>query len=144
MLYHDIVLFLHFVSLASGIGIGIANMFIARWAGEADNPDTASIMRSLLPRLAQISMISLGVLVVTGVLLLIEIAFGSYPWNQLWFWMKLLGSGAMVAVAFFVLQAQRQIKRGETPQFGQYLRLAGPATGGLGLLVVLFSAFAFH
>jgi uncharacterized membrane protein len=144
MLYHDTILFLHFVSLASGLGLGIANMFIARWAKEVDNPDTAAVIRSLGPRLAHISTISLGVLVVTGILLLIETAFGSYPWNQFWFWMKLVGSSAMVTIAFFVLQAQRQIKRGETPQFGQYMPLVGPTMGGLGLVVTLFSAFAFH
>ena len=144
MLYHDIVLFLHFVSLASGLGIGIANMFIARWAGETDNPDTAAVLKSLTPRLAQISTISLGVLVVTGILLLIETALGSYPWNQLWFWMKLLGSSAMVAIAFFVLQAQRQIKRDETAQFARYIPLVGPTMGGLGLVVILFSIFVFH
>lgn len=144
MLYHDIMLFLHLVSLAAGMGIGFANMFIARWAGETDNPDTAATLRSLAPRLSQVSTIGLAVLIVTGILLLIDMASGSYPWNQFWFWMKLLGAGAMAAVAFLVYQAQQQIKRGEPPQFGQYLPLVGPIMGTLGLLVVLFSTFVFH
>lgn len=144
MLYHDLLLFLHLVGLAAGLGVGIANMFIARWAGESESPETATVLRSLPPRLSQISTIGLVVLVVTGILLLIDVAFSSYPWNQFWFWMKLLGSGAMVAIAVLVYQAQGQIKRGETPRFAQYMPMVGPAMGGLALLVVLFSAFVFH
>ena len=144
MLYHDVLLFLHLIGLAAGLGVGIANMFIARWAGESESPETATVLRSLPPRLSQISTVGLVVLVITGILLLIDVAYGSYPWNQFWFWVKLLGAGAMVAIAFLVYQAQGQIKRGETPRYGQYMPMVGPVMGALGLLVVLFSAFVFH
>lgn len=145
MFYHDVVLFLHLVALAAGLGIGFANMFIARWAdASADDAETA-VLRSLPPRLSQISQVALVVLVLTGLLLLFTVGgMASYSFSQFWFYMKLLGSGAMIAIAYLVFQAQTQIRRGETPPLMRYMPMVGPAMGGLGLLVVLVSVFVYH
>lgn len=143
--YHDVLLVLHLVGLAAGLGVGFANMFIARWAREAQDEGTASVLASLPPRLAGLSTIGLVVLVVTGLLLLFTInGVSGYAFGEFWFYLKLLGVAAMIAVAYLMYQAQAQIRRGETPQFGQYLPMAGPAMGGLALLVTLLSAMVFH
>jgi uncharacterized membrane protein SirB2 len=144
--YHDVILVLHLIGLSMGLGAGIVNMFVVRWAREsADNPDRPSILMALQPRIAQISTIGLGVLVITGLLLLFTVSgTSSYAFGKFWFYMKLLGAAAMIAIGFLAYQAQGQIKRGETPTYGQYLPLVGPAMGVLAVLVVLFSAFVFH
>lgn len=143
--YHDVLLVLHLVGLAAGMGIGFANMFIARWAREAQSEETAAVLMSLAPRLSQISTIGLVVLVVTGPLLLFTISgVSGYAFGQFWFYVKLLGVAAMIAIAYLVYQAQQQIRRGETPQYGQYLPMVGPAMGGLALIVTLVSAMVFH
>lgn len=145
MFYHDILLFLHLVSLAVGIGIGTANIFLARWAAQAGSVEEATLLRSLPPRLAQISQIGLAVLIVTGLLLLFTVGgMATYSFNQFWFYMKLIVVAAMVVVVYFMFQAQRAIREGKTPQFGEYLPMAGPAMGVLALLAVLFSAFVYH
>jgi len=143
MFYHDILLFLHLVSLAVGLGIGTANIFLARWAAQAGSVEEATLLRSLPPRLSQISQIGLAVLIVTGLLLLVDVAFGSYPWDRLWFWLKLVATAGMVVLVYFLWQAQRAIREGRTPQFGEYLPMAGPAIGALALLATLFAVFAF-
>ena len=68
----------------------------------------------------------------------------SYSFGQFWFYVKLLAVAGMVVVAYFLFQAQRAIREGRTPQFGEYLPMGGPAIGALGLLAMLFSIFAFH
>lgn len=142
--YHDVVLFIHLVSFAVGLGLGFANMFIARWARDSSE-EAAGILRSLPPRLSQISTIGLAGLVITGLLLLFTVTgTAGYAFGEFWFYIKLLGVAAMLAIAYLVYQAQQQIRRGETPQFAQYLPSVGPAMGGLALLVALVSIFVFH
>ena len=145
MFYHDVVLFLHLVSLAVGLGLGTANIFLARWAAQTESVEEATLLRSLPPKLSRISTIGLGVLVLTGILLLFSVGgMASNSFGQFWFYMKLISTAAMIVVVYFVYQAQVAIRDGRTPQFGEYLPMAGPAIGGLSLLTVLFSAFAYH
>jgi uncharacterized membrane protein SirB2 len=144
MFYHDILLFLHLVGLAVGLGIGTANIFLVRWAAQTEKVEEATLLRSLPPRLAQISQIGLAVLVITGLLLLFTVGgMASYSFGQFWFYMKLLAVGAMIVVVYFLFQAQRAIREGRTPQFGEYLPIAGPAIGGLALLATLFAVFVY-
>jgi hypothetical protein len=49
----------------------------------------------------------------------------------------------MIVVVYFLFQAQRAIREGRTPQFGEYLPIAGPAIGGLALLATLFAVFVY-
>lgn len=143
-MYHDILLFLHLIGLTMGLGVGIVNMMLSRWAGESDNPDTASILRSLPPRLSQISTIGLVVLVITGLLMLFTLGgMATYSFNQFWFYVKLLGAGAMIAIAYLVFLAQAQIRRGETPAIAQYMPMVGPAMGVLSLVIVFISVMIY-
>ena len=143
MLWHDILLFLHLIGLALGLGLGFANMFIARQVSSTENADGAAALRALPPLLGRVSQIGLGVLIVTGILLFIDWKFGS-PFNSVWFWLKMLVAAAMVAVAYLLFQAQAQIRRGETPRFAEWIPRAGPIMGGLALLATLFAVFVFH
>jgi uncharacterized membrane protein SirB2 len=144
MFYHDILVFLHLVSLAVGLGLGTANIFLGRWAAASQSVEEATLLRSLPPRLAQISTVGLGVLIITGILLVFDLPSYINPWSHFWFWMKLLAVAGMVVIVYFVMQAQRAIRDGKTPQFGEYLPMAGPAIGGLALLATLFATFVFH
>lgn len=145
MLWHDILLFIHLVALAVGLGLGTGNIFLARWAAQSEKVEEATLLRSLPPRLSQISTVGLAVLVVSGLLLLFSVGgVANYSFGQFWFYIKLLGAAGMVVVVYFVYQAQRAIREGKTPQFGEYLPMAGPVIGGLGLLTTLVSIFAFH
>jgi uncharacterized membrane protein len=145
MFWHDLLLFAHLVGLALGLGVGVANIFIARAAASAPAPDTAMALRNLPPRLSQISTIGLGVLVVTGILLLFSVGgMASYSFGQFWFWLKLVAVAGMLVVVYFLYQAQVAIKAGREPQFKEYLPMAGPAMGALALLATIFAVFAFH
>lgn len=138
MFYHDIVLFLHFIGLALGMGVGVTNLVIARSA--ASSPETAGPVRALMPMLARISTAGLGILVVTGLLLIFQRGFS---FLSAWFWIKMLSVAGMIAVSYLMFQAQAQIRQGNAAAAAQ-MKMLGPAMGGLGLLTVLFSVFAFH
>lgn len=140
MFYHDILLFLHLLGLVMGLGIGITNMVIARAAGAAATPDAAGALRSLAPMLARISMAGLVILVITGLLLLFQRGFS---FLSFWFWVKVVAVAGMIAIAYLMYQAQQKIRAGDASAAAQ-MRQLGPAMGGLSLLVVLFSVFAFH
>ncbi len=142
--YHDVLLFLHLIGLALGLGAGVVNMFLARWAREAEG-EQATFLTALPQRIAPLATIGLGILVVTGLLMLFTVnGMASYSFKQFWFYIKLLGAGGMIAIAYLVYQAQNQIKRGETPAIMQYMPMVGPVMGGLSLVVVLVSTFVFH
>lgn len=140
MLYHDIVLFLHFIGLAMGIGVGITNMVVARMVSAAATPDAASALRSLPPILSRISMAGLAILVVSGLLLLFYWGFGI---TNFWFWLKAVAVAGMIGIAYLIYQAQQKIRAGDLTAAAQ-MRQLGPAIGGLGVLVTLLSVFAFH
>lgn len=144
--YHDVLLFLHLIGLALGLGAGVVNMFLARWAREAAaEPEKAGFLAALPQRIAPLATVGLGILVVTGLLLLFTVSgTASWAFSQFWFYIKLLGAGAMVAIAYLVYQAQNQIKRGQTPAIMQYMPMVGPAMGGLSLIIILVSIFVFH
>jgi hypothetical protein len=140
--YHDILVFLHLVGLALGLGVGIANLFIARGAAASESPDAGAALRTLPAKLSTISTVGLGVLIVTGVLLLLNIGFTA-PFRSVWFWLKMIAVAGMVVVVYFVYQGQAQIRQGKTPQFAEWLPMAGMAIGGLALLATLFAVFTF-
>jgi len=140
MLYHDILLFAHFIGLAMGLGVGITNMVVARMVSAAATPDAASALRALPPILSRISMAGLVVLVVSGVLLLISLGFGV---TNFAFWLKMLAVAGMIGIAYLMYQAQQKIRAGDLTAAAQ-MRQLGPAMGGLSVLVVLLAVFAFH
>lgn len=144
MFWRNILLFLHLIGLAMGLGVGIANIFIARWAASSPAPESAMALRALPPRLSQVSQIGLGILVITGLLLLFTVGgMASYAFSQFWFWLKLVAVAGMGAVIYFLWQSQVAIKAGREPQFKEYLPYGGMILGGLGLAATLFAVFAF-
>jgi hypothetical protein len=145
MFWRNLLVFAHLIGLAMGLGVGIANMFIARWAASTPAPESAMALRALPPRLSQISQIGLGVLVISGLLLLFTVGgMASYAFSQFWFYMKLLAVAGMGAVIYFLYQAQVAIKAGREPQFKEYLPQAGMILGILGLAATLFAVFTFN
>ncbi len=144
MFWRNLLVFLHLIGLAMGLGVGIANMFIARWAASSPAPESAMALRALPPRLSQVSQIGLGILVISGLLLLFTVGgMASYAFGQFWFWLKLVAVAGMGAVIYFLWQAQVAIKAGREPQFKEYLPQAGLILGVLGLAATLFAVFAF-
>lgn len=144
MAWRNLLVFAHLIGLAMGLGVGIANIFIARWAASSPAPESAMALRALPPRLSQVSQIGLGILVISGLLLLFTVGgMASYAFGQFWFWIKLVAVAGMGAVIYFLWQAQVAIKAGREPQFKEYLPQAGMILGGLGLLATLSAVIAF-
>ena len=143
LFWHDILVFLHLMGLVVGLGLGVANMFIVRQANSTEKPEIEAVLRALPMTLSRISTMALGVLVVTGILLLFD-SLSPNPFGDFWFWLKLVATAGMIAVSYLVLQAQAQIRRGETPQFAAWLPRVGPIMGGLAVLATVFAVLVFH
>jgi len=137
---HDIMLFFHFIGLALGVGVSFTNMFLMRLAGSADTPETAGVIRSLPQRLAVLSTVGLGILWVTGLVMVIRWGVGPYP---TWFWLKMVMVVALTAVVYVIYQTQAAIRSGDAAAASR-MKFLGPAAGVSSLVVVLFAIFAFH
>lgn len=145
MFWRNLLVFAHLIGLAMGLGVGIANMAITRWAASSPSAESAMALRALPPRLSQVSQIGLGVLVISGLLLLFTVGgMASYAFGNFWFYLKLLAVAGMGAVIYVMYQAQVAIKAGREPQFKEYLPMAGMIMGGLGLAATLFAVIAFN
>jgi len=139
---HGLLLFLHFIGLALGIGVPIANFAIQRVAADSA-PEAAAVLRSIPPRLTPFSWTGLGLLLVTGVLLLLVPGMGRFAFSQFWFWLKLLDVAALVGVVYLMWQTMQQVRAGDMAAAAR-MRMLGPAALGLGLLAVLFAVITFH
>lgn len=137
---HEIMLFLHFIGLALGIGVPIANLLIQRLAAAA-TPEGAAVLRSLPGRLAPLSWTGLGLLWLTGLWMLF-FTFGVRLMPG-WFWVKLLDVIALSGVVFLIWQTMQAVRAGDESARSR-MAMLGPAALALGLLAVLLAVIAFN
>lgn len=136
-----ILLFLHFVGLALGIGLPVANMMAMRLATAAVSPEAATALRGLPPRLGPFSSGGLVLLWITGVWMLVtKWGDGSVPPT---FWVKFVCVVLLTAVVGAIWVTMLQIRRGDR-SVARRMPLLGMAASVLGLLAVLFAVMAFQ
>ncbi len=140
---YTILLFLHFIGLALGVGVPIGNIVAQRLAANS-SPEGAAALRGLPPRLAPFSQAGLALLIITGVLMMgfsqgrAMVAFAGF-----WFWLKLASVAGLAAVVFLLWQTSVQMRAGNM-QNAARMRLLAPAAMALSLATVLFAVLAFH
>lgn len=137
---YEVWLFLHFIGLALGIGVPIANMVAQRVAMSA-SPDVAAALRGLAPRLAPISTGGLVILWITGLIMI------SSRWTAAGvpaaFWVKFAAVVGLTAVVAAIWWTMGRIRGGDMAAAGR-MKILGPAAGILGLIAILFAVIAFH
>ncbi len=140
---YTILLFLHFIGLALGIGIPIANLVAQRLAA-ASSPEGAAALRTMGPRLAPFSQAGLALLIVTGLLMLLFLqARVMVSVAGVWFWLKLLCVAGLCAVVFLLWQTANEIRAGNMRNAPR-MAMLGPAAMTLSLATVLFAVLGFH
>lgn len=138
----DVLLAVHFIGLMLGAGGGFGS---ATAAAHAKNlpPGEASVIKTLGPKLAKLSMIGLVLMYVTGIALLIVKYEGNLAVMPAMFWIKLVFVGTLTVAACLILFTYSQIRRGNTAVESR-LPVLGPIAGMSSLAAVVFAVLAFH
>ncbi len=140
VIMNAILLMLHFFGLAAGFSSSIGNIVILRLSQAA--PADAPVLGKVPPVLARVGQTGLGLLWLTG-LILVWSRFGGpgkLPWE---FWIKLLlVIGVTVGVIMIDLTLKR-VRGGDQAAVAR-LPLYGMVTSAMLILVVVFAVLAFH
>ena len=137
---NDFILFLHFFGLMLGAAGGFGSALIMRRAMTAP-PEQAQTLRSLGPMLANVSVVGLAFLWITGLILVWSKwnGIGSLPTM---FWVKFIFILTLTAASVAIHMTYAEVKAGKVAAAARLPKL-GPAAGASALLAVLFACFAF-
>jgi uncharacterized membrane protein len=132
-------MWLHFVALAAAgaasFGIPVVGM-VARTAA----PDIRPVLTGLIGRLSRVGHVALGVLIVTGAIML-WLGAGEGGLSG-WFWVKMgLVAVLIVAIAFSV-RVVRRLEAGDAAAEVQAARM-GAVNQGLFVLIMLMAVLSF-
>ena len=135
-----ILLILHFFGLGAGFAASIGNFTVMQLIQAA--PGDAPVLGKVPPVLARVGQVGLGVLWITGIIMVWSIWGG--PGNLSWaFWVKLLCVILLTGIAIFLDITIKRVRAGDT-SIAARLPLFGRIAGGLLVLVVVFAVIAFH
>lgn len=130
---------LHFIGLMMGGGAGFGSMFVMGAMRRADDAGKAALM-PLRPKLANLGLAGVVLLWLTG--LGMAVTGGPIGALGLWFWLKMLAAGAILAIAVYGLIVRRRMAAGQpVPAYAAKLpMLASP----LSILAVILAVMAFN
>lgn len=137
---NQILIFLHFFGLMLGAAGGFASGLIMRRAAGM-TPEGARPLRELGPMLANVSAVGLGLMWLSGLVLVWSRWNGPGSLPGL-FWIKFVFVLSLTAAAVVVHLTYGEIRRGNRAVAARLPRL-GPVAGVSSLLAVLFAVFAF-
>ncbi|MCX7889436.1 MAG: hypothetical protein N2422_06845 [Rhodobacteraceae bacterium] len=137
---HAILVFVHLFGLMLGAAGGMSTALIMRRAAAAP-AEQAQALRGLGPMLANVSAVGLGLMWLSG-LVLVWTFWGGPGGLPGMFWVKFAFVLALTAATVAILMTHAAIRRGETARAALLPRL-GPAAGLSSLLAVLFAVLAF-
>jgi uncharacterized membrane protein len=137
---NEILLILHFLGFGAGMAASVGNFTIMMLIQAS--PGDAPVLSKVPPRLARVGQVGLGVLWITGVIMVWSIWGG--PGNLDWaFWVKFVCVVLLTGVAIYLDLTIRKVRAGDTAAAAQ-LPLFGRVAAGLLLLIVVFAVIAFH
>jgi len=130
---------LHFIGLMMGGGAGFGSMIVMGAIRRADDAGKATLM-PLRPKLANIGLAGVVLLWLTGIAMALMGAAASQL--GLWFWLKMVAAGAILAVAVYGLIVRRRMAAGlPVPAYAARLPiLASP----LSVIAVILAVLAFN
>ncbi len=138
----DVLLIVHFIGLMLGAGGGFGSALAAGHAKTLP-ADRASAIKELGPKLANLSMIGLVLMYVTGVALLV-LKYGGDPGVlPMMFWIKMVFVGTLTLAACGIIFTYGQIRRGDAAVETR-LPVLGPIAGMSSLAAVVFAVLTFH
>lgn len=136
-----LLFFIHIVAFVAGGANGVLMPIIGPKMATA-TPEVHSQLIDIAEKLSKVGKISMGTLLVTGVLTL-WLKWNWVPANAIWFWIKM---AAVVAMIFCIVQNERNAKlaRNGDAEAGKRSQMFGQLTGVAFAVVVLAALFAFN
>ncbi|HWA00785.1 MAG TPA: hypothetical protein VG841_10790 [Caulobacterales bacterium] len=138
---NDALLALHFIGLMMGAGGGFGSAIVARVANSKP-PEQAATLRTLGPILARFAHIGLGILWVTGLIMIWSVYGGPEHLPEL-FWIKAIFIVSLTVAAIATELTYADIKKGNMKAAARLPKI-GPIAGISALLAAVTAAFAFH
>ena len=137
---NEILLILHFLGFGAGMAASVGNFTIMQLIQVS--PGDAPVLTRVPPMLARVSQVGLGVLWITGIIMVWSVWGG--PENLDWaFWVKVACVVLLTAVAVYLDLTAKKVRAGNVAAAAQ-LPLFGRIAAGLLLLIVIFAVIAFH
>jgi uncharacterized membrane protein len=137
---NEILLILHFLGFGAGMATSVGNFTIMQLI--QSSPGDAPVLTKVPPLLARIGQVGLGVLWITGIIMVWSVWGGpeSLPWA---FWVKFACVVLLTAVAIYLDLTVKKVRAGNVAAAAQ-LPLFGRVAAGVLLLIVIFAVIAFH
>ena len=137
---NEILLILHFLGFGAGMASSVGNFTIMQLI--QSSPGDAPVLTKVPPLLARIGQVGLGVLWITGIIMVWSVWGG--PENLDWaFWVKFACVVLLTGVAVYLDLTVKKVRAGNVAAAAQ-LPLFGRIAAGLLLLIVIFAVIAFH
>lgn len=136
----DIMLIIHFIGLAMGLGTSFAHMFLGMAAAKM-SPEEAGKFRLHTMVLARMGHIGLGLLIVSGIYLILPF-WNTLPENPLLITKLLLVVLLIILITLISIKTKKG-KAGDLSQFQQIAPL-GKMTLITALLIVIVAVMVFH
>lgn len=135
------LLFLHFFGLVIGMGSGLAMSRMGPLAQNASD-DQRSVLFSAGKMLSQNGHIGLGLLWVTG-LLMVWLKYGALDGLGIFFWIKMILVVVLSASIGMASAAYKRVRAGDASAMPR-VKMFGMINGLAGLGVILSAVFAFN
>ncbi|MCC6983718.1 MAG: hypothetical protein IT535_10650 [Bauldia sp.] len=133
----DILLILHFLSLAAGFVSMFGNIAIAPMNS---NPNAVGALRGVRSGFLRVGSYGVAGLWITGLLLLwLKYSFQA-PWQ---FWVKMLAVIVLSGIVGYVNMLAAKARAGDASA-GEQIGKIGPLAGIFALIAVIFAVLAFH
>jgi len=139
-IFLDILLWLHFAGLVIGMGSGFSSGQVAMRMGSAP-AEARPTLSTIYGNLARLGHIGLGVLIVTGLLIVfLKYDFAAMP---IWFWIKMGLVVVLIVLISFGMRTTKKAQAGDAAAAALAPRI-GMMSGITGFLIILSAVFAFH
>jgi uncharacterized membrane protein len=137
----NIMLMVHFIGLAMGVGTGLANMFLGMAASRMEKPEALKFALKTLV-LGKMGLIGIILLVISGGYLMTPF------WKVLENMPTLIAKLALVLVLIIFLVIIKynagKAQKGDPEKYLKRLRALGSVTILLGLAIIALAVFSFH
>ena len=136
----NLLIWLHFAGLVVGMGAGFSSGQVSMRMGAAPAEARGTFV-AIYKALARISQIGLGLLLVTGLLILF-LKFGNPMGLGVWFWIKMALVLILLGLVGFGASNSKKAFAGDQGAIALAPRV-GMLTGMTGFLIILAAVFAF-
>jgi hypothetical protein len=138
--FNRVLLILHFLGLAMGFSVSIANLVMSRLISKAAPPEKAVLGR-FPPTMSRVSWIGLSLLWVTGVIL-VYTKWGGFATLTWQFYIKLTAVVLLTTTVVYIHRLERLVQRGDAAATVR-IEPAGKVATSPAVIAVIFAVLTF-